>query len=175
MRIKTIVVALLAVPLAAQAQVAKPQTLSNQDCATVIADSDAGKYTRTVDDLVFCEAWNQGMAPGEERLVGYVFRRPLPLAGQEAYLLVGINEDGTIARVFAAKTDLVEEEFLAQLAGKGMQANWQIARTPEDLLHLPAMIKAMRGKPALSENIVSEMKEILILAHDKVLKRKASS
>lgn len=166
--------ALPALVIMAYAQTNAPP-ISKQDCAAVFAHSDAGKYTRTLEGVIFCEAWNQGTAPGEERLLGYVFRKPLALAGQEAYLLVGIDTDGNIARVFAAKTDLVDEEFLAQLAGKGMRANWQIASTPEDLLYLPAMVKAMRGKPELSESIISAVKAILSLAHKKVLKLDTNS
>jgi len=43
-----------------------------------------------------------------------------------------------------------------------------MARTLEDLLHVPAMIKAMRGEPELAKSLVNEVKAILSLAQNKL-------
>jgi hypothetical protein len=170
MRPLNFILMLLALPIMVYAQTTKRQSISNQDCAAVFAHSDVGKSTRTLEGVDYCEAWNQGAAPGEEEFLGYVFRKPLPLAGQEAYLLVGVNKEGAIARVRAQNTDMIDGEFLAQFDERSLSGNWKIVRAPEDLLHVPAKIKAMRGKPELSESIVREVKAILSIAYGKLLK-----
>lgn len=170
MRTSKLLLILLMLPVFVYAQTGKPQPVSDKDCAAVFSRCEAGKYTRTLEGAVYCEAWNLGIAPGDESLLGYVLRKPLPLAGADAYLLVGVERDGTISKVSARNAEQLHEEFLAQFEGKSLSDSWEIARTPEDLLHVPAMLKAVRGRAELSAAVVNEVKTVLEMASLQLLK-----
>ena len=81
-----------------------------------------------------------------------------------------MNKEGMIVRVHAQDTAEIYGEFLAQMVGRERRSNWEIARTLEDLLHVPSKVKAMHGKLELSQHVVNEIKRILNLAHDQVLR-----
>jgi hypothetical protein len=63
----------------------------------------------------------------------------------------------------------VDEKFLAQFRGKTLQDNFDLMRTPEDLLVVPAKIRAMQRNLALSASIAQGVKEIAASA-GKILK-----
>jgi len=89
---------------------------------------------------------------------------------QQAYLLVGVTKAGEIARVQTPGAEGISSDFLAQFAHRSLQSNWEIASQPEDLLFVPVALRAMRGKPELSESVVLAVKAIMDLVNKKLLK-----
>ena len=75
-------------------------------------------------------------------------------------LLVGVAKSGVISTVKTKGADGVNEEFLAQFRGKTWQDSFEIARAQQDLLYIPAKIKALQENVALSERIAQGVKEV---------------
>jgi hypothetical protein len=123
--------------------------------------ANSSEKTRTLDSGVqYTEVWPHGPWEPAEEFLGYVFLKPLQHEGRTIGILVGMTNTGVITSVRVKGLDGVDEEFLAQFRGKTLQANFDLARTPEDLLFVPAKIKAMQGNLALSESIAHGVKEI---------------
>lgn len=151
--------ALLAAPVT-QAQ----QPLTKQKCALVFPGADACTNVRVSGDQLLGDAWDQGYAPGEEKFLGHVVQRSLTIDSNEFNVLVGIATGGAITRVVIENDRDIAPEFLAQFEGKKAGDEFAIARQPEDLLYVPVMIKAMKGKMELSETIARTVHEMLLTA-----------
>jgi hypothetical protein len=149
---------------AASAQAQARQKLTEQECYQIFPRADACRAAQMPDGKIYWEAWHTGYDDDADELLGYVFLRPMTHEGSEMKLLVGVTTQGTIAKVRIRGTKAIDDEFLAQFEGKSLRSEFQIAKTLEDLLVVPAKIKAQAGKPELSESIVSEIKAISDLA-----------
>ncbi len=160
---KTFILILVGALLTASVTPAQP-TLTKQKCALVFPGADACTNVRVSGDLLAGEAWDQGYAPGEEKFLGHIVQRPLTIDSKEFYILVGIATSGVITSVVIENAPGIAPEFLAQFNGKKADDEFAVARQPEDLLYVPVMIKAMKGKIELSETIAQAVKEILLTA-----------
>ncbi|NUM68838.1 hypothetical protein HUU39_26825 [candidate division KSB1 bacterium] len=86
--------------------------------------------------------------------------------GKSIAVLVGVTSTGRITSVRVKGSENVEAEFLAQFRGKSVRGNFKLMRSPEDLLSVPAGIRAMAGNLALSESIAQSVKEIASAANE---------
>lgn len=153
-------VALLASFVTALAQ----PKLTAQDGALVFPGADVLKSAGESAGRTYGEAWDAGYAPGEEKLLGLVFHKTLTLNRAAAGLLVGITPEGAISRVHLKEGPPVDGEFLAQFVGKNASADFTLARTLEEVLSVPTMLKAIRGQRELSETIAREVQELVRFA-----------
>lgn len=162
---------MLILGLSASMSVAKtPARLTQADCRLIFPGSNSSeKITSTESGVLWTEAWEHGAWGPSEEFLGYVFLKPLQHEGKTIGVLVGITNTGVIASVKVKGLDGVDEEFLAQFRGKSLQNDFDLARTPADLLFMPAKIRAMQENVALSESILLGLKEIARSAN-KVLK-----
>jgi len=80
-----------------------------------------------------------------------------------------MKNTGVISKVSVRGMAGITDEFLAQYRGKTLRDNFDLVRTPEELLVVPAGIKAMQANLALSESIAQSVKEIIMSAN-KVVK-----
>ena len=94
-----------------------------------------------------------------------VFIKPITHEGKEMHLLVGVDEHSKISRVKIKGVDAVNGELLAQFEGRTFDHSFDIARTPEDLLFVPAKLKAITGNIPLSEHIAKSVKAVMQSAH----------
>ncbi len=140
------------------------QALTKQKCALVFPDADACTNVRVSGDQLLGEVWDRGYAPGEEKFLGHVILRTVTIEGKASDLLVGITAAGVITKVALENAPDLAPEFLAQFNGKKAGDEFALARQPEDLLYVPAMIKAMKGKLELSETIARTIQEMLLTA-----------
>jgi hypothetical protein len=146
----------------AQAQ----QKLTAKDCAQVFPWANSCIENQMHQNRLIAQAWYQGHEYGEEEFLGYVFLATLPVGEDQVHLLVGINPDSTISKLRIRGADAIDIEFLRQFEGRRAGAELEIACTLEDLLFVPAKIRAMKGRQEISESIVREVKTILSLAGD---------
>jgi hypothetical protein len=159
---RTILLSLLAATLAsAQA----PTTLTREDCALIFPQTDFCQVLRDSEGAIYGEAWYKGLVEDTDEFFGYVFVKPLAHEGKEMRLLVGINEHGKITRVKIKGMEAGNGEFLAQFEGRTFGHSFEIARTPDDLLFLPAKLKAIGGNIPLSEQIAEGVKAVMQSAH----------
>lgn len=99
-----------------------------------------------------------------EEFLGYVFLESFQHEGRTIGVLVGITNTCVISEVSVKGIDGIDEELLARFRGKNLESNFDLARTPEDLLFVPVKIKSMKEEPALSESIARGVKEIAMAA-----------
>jgi len=153
---------MLIIGLSASLSVAKtPSELTSTDCRSIFPGANSSEKTRTLESgVLWTEAWEHGAWGPAEEFLGYVFLKSLQHEGKTIGVLVGMTSTGIISKVSVKGLAGVDEEFLAQFRGKTSQNNFDLARTPEDLLFVPAKIRAMQGNPALSESIAQGVKEI---------------
>ncbi|MDZ7290330.1 MAG: hypothetical protein ONB44_08625 [candidate division KSB1 bacterium] len=150
---------------ASMAAAQMPSELTPADCRSIFSRANSSEAIRTLESGVqWTEAWEHGAWGSPEEFLGYIFLNSLQHEGRTIGVLVGMTNTGVITEVRLKGLDGVEEEFLAQFRGKTVQDNFDLARTPEDLLFLPAKIKAMQGNFALSESIARGVKEIAMAA-----------
>ncbi len=162
---------LLMLGLSASTAAAKmPSGLTQEDCRLIFPGANScEKICALESGILWTEAWHNGSWETTEEFFGYVFLKSLQHDGKTIQVLVGMTKTGVISGVRVKGVDGVDEEFLAQFRGKTSQNNFDLARTPEDLLFVPAKLKAMQGNLALSESIVQGVKEIATSAN-KVIK-----
>lgn len=155
---------------AATAVAQSPSILTQPDCRLIFPSANSCESTRvTKSGVLWTEVWEHGSWGPSEEFFGYVFMKSVQHDGTTIDVLVGMTSTGVITNVKVKGLAGVNDEFLAQYRGKTSQDNFDLARTPEDLLVVPAKIRAMQGNLALSESIVQGVKEIAISAN-KVVK-----
>lgn len=138
-----------------------PSGLTSQDCRLIFSGAHSCETIKTLESGVqYTEAWEHGSWGPPEEFLGYVFCKSLQHEGRTFDILVGMTNTGVIADVRAKGLAGVDQEYLTQFRGKTALNNFDLARTPEDLLFVPLKIKAMREKLALSESIAQGVKEI---------------
>ena len=154
--------------LGLSASISQAQTLSvltQADCRSIFPGSNSSEATRTLDSgVMWTEAWEHASWGPAEEFQGYVFMKSLQHEGATLGVMVGVTNTGVISTVSVKGQAGVSEEFLAQFHGKALQGNFEVARTAEDLLFVPAKIKAMQGNLALSESLAQSVKEIAAAA-----------
>lgn len=162
----TVVSAMLILGLAASMSVAgNPSGLTRQDCRQIFPGTNSSEAVRTLDSGVqWTEAWERGSWGPAEEFRGYIFFKSQQHEGKTIAVLVGVTNTGTIASVKVKGLAGVEEEFLAQFYGKSVRQNFALARTPEDLLSVPAKIRMMQGNLSLSESLVQAINDIALAA-----------
>ncbi len=153
-------VALLASFVTALAQ----PRLTAQDGALVFPGAEVLKATGESAGRTYGEAWDAGSAAGEEKFLGHVLHKTVAFNRAAAGLLVGITPEGAISRVHLKEGPPIDGEFLAQFAGKTADTDFALARTLEDVLSVPTMLKAIRGQRELSETIAREVQELVLFA-----------
>lgn len=158
---------MLTLGLSASMATAKmPSGLTLQDCWSIFPNASAFEKAMTSEPDVLCAKILQVEPP--DQILGYVSHRTLQHEGRTIDVLVGVTNTGAVSAV-RVKGLSVEEEFLAQFNGKTSRDSFELARAPEDLLFIPAKIKAMKENLALSESIAQGVKEI-VMSLDKVTK-----
>lgn len=163
---------LILVLLVSAAAAKTPSALTLQDCWSVFPVANAFEAARAIEPGVLCAKVWQG--DPNEQIPAYVFQRSLPYEGSAIEILVGMTMTGVISNVRVKDHPEVEEEFLSQFRAKTSLEQFEVARTAEDLLYVPAKIKAMKQNLALSESIVQGVKEIAVSAN-KMLQLEAVS
>jgi hypothetical protein len=142
-----------------------PVNLTREDCAMIFPQTDFCQIMRNAEGAVYGEAWYKGLVEDADEFFGYVFVKPITHEGKEMQMLVGINEHRKISRVKIKGMEAVNGEFLAQFEGRTFDHSFEIARTPEDLLFLPAKLKAIAGNIPLSEHVAEGVKAVMQSAH----------
>ncbi len=138
-----------------------PSELTPIDCRSIFSRTNSSEKIRTLESgVLWTEAWEQGAWGPAEEFLGYVFLKTLQHEGKTIGVLVGMTSAGVISKVSVKGLNGVDEKFLAQFHGKASQDNFDLMRTPEDLLVVPAKIRAMPGNLALSESIAQGVKAI---------------
>jgi hypothetical protein len=171
MKPNRILAMMLILGLTTSMSVAKtPTALTSADCKSIFPRANSSEAIRTLESgVLWTEAWEHGSWGPPEEFLGYVFLKPQQHEGKTIGVLVGMTNTGIISKVSVKGLDGVDEAFLAQFCGKALQDNFDLMRTPEDLLVVPAKIRAMQGNLALSENIAQGVKAIAASA-SKVVK-----
>ena len=156
--------------VSASMSVAQAQSaLTQQDYRTIFPGANASEATRALESgVLYTEAWELGAWGPAEEFLGYIFFKSLQHEGKMIDVLVGMTSTGVISSVRVKGIDGVADEFLAQFCGKTSQDNFDLARTPEDLLVVPAKIRAMQGNLALSASIAQGVKESVAAANNVV-------
>lgn len=164
---KRVISIMLIIGLSASLAAAKmPSELTSADCRSIFPGANSSEKIRTLaSGVLWTEAWEQGAWGPAEEFLGYVFLKTLQHEGKTISVLVGMTNTGVIAKVSVKGLDGVDEKFLAQFRGKTSQDSFDLMRTPEDLLVVPAKIKAMQGNLALSESIAEGVKAIVTSAN----------
>jgi hypothetical protein len=153
-----LIAALLACAATAHAQPA------DQERSQIFPRSDYCRQTGALDGGYFCEAWRTGHDEDPDELVGYVFLKTIDYGGTKMRVLVGVFPNGEISKVMVNGPEAIDQEFLKQFEGKNLRSSFEIARTLDDLLFVPAKIKAMAGKTELSQTIAETVAKLMKLA-----------
>jgi hypothetical protein len=156
---------LLSLLTATMASAQAPTKLTIDECALIFPQTDFCQILRDSEGAVYGKAWYNGLVEDADEFFGYVFSKPITGEGKEMRLLVGINEHGKITRVKIKGMEVGNGEFLAQFEGRTFGHSFEIARTPDDLLFLPAKLKAIGGNIPLSEQIAEGVKAVMQSAH----------
>lgn len=138
--------------------------LTDKDCSLIFPRSNFCRITQDTKEMSSCEAWFKGDYENEDEFLGYVFLKPVKYQGKELSLLVGMTERGTIYKVRVREIDDIHREFLAQFEDKTSDAQFEIARTLEDLLFVPSKLKAIKGNIPLSECVAGGVKDVVASA-----------
>ncbi|MDZ7288931.1 MAG: hypothetical protein ONB44_03915 [candidate division KSB1 bacterium] len=150
---------LLLVATMASAQI--PTTLTHEDCSLIFPRTDFCRILRDAEGAVYGEAWYRGLVEDADEFLGYVFTKPLVHEGKAMNLLVGIDKNGRISRVKIKGLNAVNDEFLVQFEGKTFDHSFEMARTPEELLFVPAKLRAIAGNLLLSDHIATGVKAVM--------------
>ena len=151
---------------AAMAVAQTPSGLTQQDCKSLFPIANSSETTRALAAGVqYTEAWEHGAWGPAEEFLGYIFSKSVQHEGNKIDVLVGMTSTGVISGVRVKGVDGVDGDFLNQYRGKSSQSNFDLAKTLEDLLVVPAKIKAMQGNPALSASIAQAVKDIAASAN----------
>jgi len=138
-------------PISGPAQTRQP--LTEKDCWEIFPRANSYQAQQTSDGSPYREIWHGGHEDETDELLGYVFLKTLKNQEKELVLLVGIDDDGKIARVKVRGKEAIDEQFLSQFKGRSLNSDFEIARTAEELLHTPMKLKALKGDLQFSENI----------------------
>lgn len=142
-----------------------PAELTRADCRSMFPSANSSEAVRILESGVqWTEAWEHGAWGPAEEFLGYVFLKSLQHENKTIEVVAGVTSRGVISSISVKGIDGVAAEFLAQFHGKTIQDNFDLARTPEDLLYVPVKVKAMQGNLALSESIAQSVKEIALSA-----------
>lgn len=142
-----------------------PSRLTRQDCRQVFPGANSSEAIRTLDSGVqWTEAWEQGSWGPAEEFRGYIFLKSLQHEGKTITVLLGVTNTGVISSAKIKGIGGAAEEFLSQFHGKSVRQNFALARTPEDLLSVPAQIRMMQGNLSLSESLVQAVNDIAVAA-----------
>jgi hypothetical protein len=137
--------------LTIQAQTSKE--LTDKECWEIFPRANIYQAQQAGDGSLYREVWHGGHEDETDELLGYVFLKALKNREKELELLIGIDDDGKIAKVKVRGKEAIDEQFLSQFKGRNLQSGFEIAGTPDDLLHVPAKLKAVKSDFQLSENI----------------------
>lgn len=135
-----------------------PSGLTQKDCWLVFPGTTAFEKPTALESGVLCAKVWEGEPP--DRICGYIFLNSLQYQAQTIEVLVGVTTGGIIARVTTRCGVAVEGEFLAQFTGKALDHGFEMAKTPDDLLLLPAKIRAMKSNMPLSESLAQNVQAI---------------
>lgn len=135
--------------------------LSDQERLQIFSKADYCRQTGAHDGGYICEAWRAGRDGESDKLLGYVLVKTLNYHRTEMRVLVGVSLSGEISKVMVNGTESIDQEFLAQFEGKNKRSSFEIARTPEDLLFVPAKIKAISGKAEICEEIAKTVSALV--------------
>ncbi len=166
MRLQIRIVKLLLLPLAilflgtesfGSTNAGPDSRLSLTECRKLFVWADHCSWQTELDGVVYATVWDDESFP-----LGYAFKNILSLVKSEASLLVGVDEDGRIAKVWLSGVQLAPQ-FFAQFKGRGLEDSFELVRTPADLLFVPAKIKPVEKHVEVCEIIAKEVKGILQL------------
>lgn len=157
---------MLILAISASASDAKKSSgLSLQECRAIFPGANSSEATNVLESGVqWTEVWEHGSWGPPEEFLGYVFLKSFQHESQAIDVWVGMTKTGVISGVRVKGIAGVDEEFLTQFRGKASPANFDLARTPEDLLVVPAKLQAMGKNLVLSESIARSVKEIAFAA-----------
>jgi len=116
------------------------------------------------DLIVYYEAERRKGKYGDK---GHVFLTTIETGTTPIELLVSVAE-GKIYQLllkevpFIRGKPLVSNEFLLQFVGRSQENSWEIARSSEDVLQVPAKVRAMEKLPAVSQAIADQIRKVLI-------------
>jgi len=142
---------------------AQPTT---QERLQIFPKSDYCRQTGAFNGDYFCEAWRSGYDENPDEFAGYVFLKTIDSANAEMRVLVGVFPNGEIAKVVVNGPEAIDDEFLEQFEGKSLRSSFEIAKTLDDLLFVPAKIKAISGKVEISEEIAKTVSALIKSALD---------
>lgn len=152
---------MLALALAVSSgQAQKLKNISAAQCRNIFPSAADCQNRQTADGTPYCEVYREG-GDDPRMLLGYVVLKTLTLPEREMAVLIGVNTNGRIVKVETTEPTVVTEEFLAQFEGKNLTASFEVVKTAEDLLHVPAKIKAIRDNVEMSERIAKTVYEAL--------------
>ncbi|GEM_PF-2637726 len=147
-----------------------PATLTPADCKSIFPRANSSEAIRTLESgVLWTEAWEHGSWGPPEEFLGYVFLKSLQHESKTIDVLIGMTRTGVISSVKVKGIDGVSNTFLAQFSGKTPRDNFDLMQTPEDLLVVPAKIRAMPGNLALSASIAQGVKEIAKAANKVIM------
>ncbi|MDL1875071.1 hypothetical protein FBQ85_07845 [Cytophagia bacterium CHB2] len=161
-----VVSAMLILGLSASMSVAgNPSGLTRQDCRQIFPGTNSSEAVRTLGSGVqWTEAWERGSWGPAEEFRGYILLKSLQHEGKTITVLLGVTNTDVISSAKIKGNGGAEEEFLSQFHGKSVRQNFALARTPEDLLSVPAKIRMMQGNLSLSESLVQAVNDIALAA-----------
>ncbi|HEX9759096.1 MAG TPA: hypothetical protein VGB26_15080 [Nitrospiria bacterium] len=119
------------------------------------------------DLIVYYEAKRRKGLYGDQ---GNVFLTRIETGTAPIELLVSVAE-GKIYQLllkevpFIGRKPLVSNEFLFQFIGRSLEDSWEIVRSSEDLLHVPAKVRSMEELPVVSQAITNQIRKVLIFDH----------
>ena len=143
-----------------------PAGLTQKDCWRVFPGSTAFEKPTALESGVLCaKVWEGEPA---DRICGYIFINSLQYQGSAIEVLVGVTTGGVISKITTRGGVAVEGEFLAQFTGKTLDHGFEIAKTPDDLLVLPAKIRAMKSNMPLSEGLTQSVQAVARAARSMV-------
>jgi len=157
---KTLLITILLGYLAT-ASVADAQP-TDQERSQIFPKADYCRQTGALDGGYFCEAWRTGRDGESDKLLGYILINTLDYRSAEMRALVAISlVNGEIVKLLVNGPEIIEQEFLEQFEGKNLDSKFEIAKTLDDLLVVPAKIKAISGKVEISEEIAKAVSALM--------------
>ncbi len=134
---------------------------TDQERSQIFPKADFCWLTGALNEDYFCEARRIGYDGEPDKFVGYVLLRTLDYRSMKMRVLIGIGPDGKISKLVANGPEAINQEFLAQFEGKSLPSSFEIAKAPEDLLFVPAKIKAISGKVEICEQIADAVSALM--------------
>ncbi len=169
MDVKKLIALLLGVGLFA---FSGPQKITMKQYQQVFPKMDAHSKMKKVEDISYVEAWDEGFDRFEEEKIGYVFLGQVEQNGKASRLLVSVDLSGKVVGVGLPKQTDTQAAFLKQFKGMTTQSDFGLAESSDDLLYVPAKLRAMRGDKALSAAIAQEVGKIMAVAGKHLFKIK---